>query len=295
MQSLPFVAGGSSNKCRKTMTAALNKLLSLPSRTGEVVVSKTEIEHMLELDNAIGESASLAITFNGNANPKDLSFFPALTTVYKDPEVKCCGSPVYRDFSKTVWLHKETSGLWRVGAALNGGTTYLTSVMTGGLLPPPVGFCNGGGDELVREELFILDATLWSGMVSYYIMQEPRGLPSRPDESSAPAPAVRLPVSSKAPAKAVNIISPWRTRVTSAVLLHSEVSIAAKANPSGIIRAATTVPAGIFRAGSTNLATQPRSAVALTLYTFQNVLNCASEMQQVRVHVTCTTHPAKKV
>ena len=98
MQPLQSVAGGSSHEATK----ALAKLLSLPSRTGGIVVSKEQMDEILGLSNAVGESASLAITFNGDANPKNLSFFPALTTVYKDPEVKCCGSAVYRDFTKTV-------------------------------------------------------------------------------------------------------------------------------------------------------------------------------------------------
>ena len=158
------IAVSVAEKCK----VAAGKLVSLPSmlagKIGLCMLKTDEIGDLIKLDLEFGSKSSLSVVWNGCYDtpvPKN-----ALTTYNVEPELKANGCKVWSSSDKSMWLHKDQLGTWRVGSALTSGKTFLASAKLGGLLPPQQGWCLSDGEKLVDTELLVVSSELWNGIVA---------------------------------------------------------------------------------------------------------------------------------
>ena len=65
-------------------------------------------------------------------------------------------------------MHTTPAGDWRCGESLGVGKTLLTSSTTGGLEPPPHGWCDGNG--VLLDDVLCLETAVWTGLALRHAM-----------------------------------------------------------------------------------------------------------------------------
>ena len=81
----------------------------------------------------------------------------------------------FRDFRQDFFLHKETSGNWRIGSGIGHGTTVAFSSTVGGTSPPIDKWLDNHGGDLV--DLLVVHQAVWSSLVASFKGTKKPGMP----------------------------------------------------------------------------------------------------------------------
>ena len=105
----------------------------------------------------------------------------ALTTFFKDSAYTYHGAPVFRDVGEGLWLHKEPQHTWRVGRALGGGDTLLTSAACAE--SPPI-CCWSGADQQHVETMVCIDTAVWAGLTARVLCTDLKAIREKTDDEA---------------------------------------------------------------------------------------------------------------
>jgi hypothetical protein len=145
---------------------SLQTALNTASFCGRIT-SRLEIDGDVSALSQAMPHPSAALTFSLNLDEDEfdraeLPFMGAMTTLFRDVHSQYRNAPVFKDVVAAVFMHKDGNNTWRVGTALGGGNTILSSQVIGGLEPPIAGWCDGSGN--IVDELYCLDSLLWASL-----------------------------------------------------------------------------------------------------------------------------------
>ena len=88
---------------------------------------------------------------------------------------------MFRDVGEGLWLHKEPQHTWRVGRALGGGDTLLTSAACAES-PPLCGW--SGGDQQHVEALVCVDTAVWAGLSARVLCTDLKAIREKTDDEA---------------------------------------------------------------------------------------------------------------
>lgn len=135
------------------------------------IVAAKDVNDLVELNSQFETLNTLVVAFNGGDDPATLPYKSALGTLYISSSLTSCGAPVWHSFDKSLWIHKDSSNTWRVGAGLGCGTTYLLSDSAGGITPPVQNWSTPDGEPLPSEDVLVVEATLWGSLAVHKLKQ----------------------------------------------------------------------------------------------------------------------------
>ena len=135
------------------------------------IVAAGDVTDLVELNSQFETLNTLVVAFNGGDDPATLPYKSALGTLYISSSLTSCGAPVWHSFDKSLWIHKDSSNTWRVGAGLGCGTTYLLSDSAGGITPPVQNWSTPDGEPLPSEDVLVVEATLWGSLAVHKLKQ----------------------------------------------------------------------------------------------------------------------------
>ena len=145
---------------------ALANVLSVPCKLQlrVPIVAAKNVNDLVELNSQFETLNTLVVAFNGSDAPETLPYKSALGTLYLSSSLTSCGASVWHSFDKSLWIHKDSSNAWRVGAGLSCGTTYLLSNSAGGITPPVQNWSTPDGEPLPSDDVLVVEATLWGSL-----------------------------------------------------------------------------------------------------------------------------------
>ena len=152
---------------------ALANVLSVPCKLQlrVPIVAAKDVNDLVELNSQFETLNTLVVAFNGSDDPATLPYKSALGTLYLSSSLTSCGASVWHSFDKSLWIHKDSSNAWRVGAGLGCGTTYLLSDSAGGITPPVQNWSTPDGESLPSEDVLVVEATLWGSLAVHKLKQ----------------------------------------------------------------------------------------------------------------------------
>jgi hypothetical protein len=155
---------------------ALANLLASTCTAGRVA-ERDIIDHDVHALCAPLLDKKLPLSFVANCNvvdvPEDVR--PALAPYFVAANLIYNNACVFETLDKTFFLHKETSGNWRIGSGIGHGTTVAFSSTVGGTSPPIDKWLdNHGGDPV---DLPVVHHAVWASLVASKGTTKP-GMPS---------------------------------------------------------------------------------------------------------------------
>ena len=135
------------------------------------IVAAGDVTDLVELNSQFETLNTLVVAFNGGDDPATFPYKSARGTLYISSSLTSCGVPVWHIFVKSLWIHKDPSNTWRVGAGLGCGTTYLLSDSAGGITPPVQNWSTPDGESLPSEDVLVVEATLWGSLAVHKLKQ----------------------------------------------------------------------------------------------------------------------------
>ena len=144
---------------------ALAKLLASTCKAGRVA-DPDIIDHDVQALCAPLLDKKLPLSFVANCDvvdvPEDVR--PALAPYFVAENLIYNNACVFETLDKTFFLHKETSGNWRIGSGIGHGATVAFSSTIGGTSPPIDKWLDSHGGELV--DLLVVHHAVWASLVA---------------------------------------------------------------------------------------------------------------------------------